>query len=148
MKLNIRSIFFRLPIFTVNSDLSYAQVRILSLGVLSYYMFAIKYVWIIVAKYRFTNTFHILISSLIWWCQTWRRVCHIHSRPTRWVKTTQNAIYWPSLHSHKKMLDIFLSKDVDEPIFEPSIHLQLEVGDVIMFPWFVFQVPLCQNDFL
>ena len=46
----------------------------------------------------------------------------------------------------KQMVDIFISKDVDEPIFEPSIHLQLEVGDVIMFPWFVFQVPLCQND--
>ena len=65
-------------------------------------MFAIKYVRIIVAKYKFTNTFHILISSLIWWCQTWRRVCHIHSRPTRWLKATQsNAIYWPSLHSHQ-----------------------------------------------
>ena len=114
-------------------------------------MFAIKYVRIIVAKYyKFTNTLHILISSLIWWCQTWRRVCHIHSRPTRSVKANQNAIYWPSLHSHQTkrewMLDIFISKDVDEPIFEPSIHLQLEVGEVIMFPWFVFQVPQCQND--
>ena len=57
----------------------------------------------------------------------------------------------------KQMLDIFISKDVDEPIFEPSIHLQLEVGDVssdlkvVMFPWFVFQNDLfpgariCQN---
>ena len=74
-------------------------------------MFAIKYVRIIVAKYyKFTNTLHILISSLIWWCQTWRRVCHIHSRPTRWLKANQSnskchLLTQSSLTSNKKRMD-------------------------------------------